>query len=223
MAELIRPKLLEWDSNFFDLKVGLIEIDAPEQVNHIDPLDFDVIYVFSSISLDQALMLEPVDVKIIYTKTQNQLQPENNNIEIYQGELNEELRTLALESGAYSRFKIDPKLKHQFEDLYFEWIKNSVEGDFADFVCIQKSEDQIVGFSTLKKKGNFYDIGLIAVDANNRGTGIGAKLMHKMESIAGSTSEIRVATQQQNEAACDFYSKLGYQVYSTTYIYHLWP
>lgn len=122
-----------------------------------------------------------VDEKITFYKRIN----EENNLKcstfIKPYNLNfasEKLKSLALQSGIYSRFKIDSNFRsNEYEKLYLEWIEKSVKREMADEILVYSENDDEKGFITLMIKNNKGSIGLIAVDEKERGKSVGKKLV----------------------------------------------
>ncbi len=219
---------LEWDSNFFNLKVG--EFIYYQNYKDKDLSAFDLIYVVSD--KDFELQLENfensfAETKVIFNKkpekgNQNP-QPifsfDKQNIDI------QELYYLAFESGKNSRFLLDKKFNpNHFRMLYKQWIDNSINKKFADDVLVYFEEKTAKGFVTYKVIDTTATIGLIAVNPNSQGKGIGAKLVQHLENLAfeKGIKQIMIPTQMNNISACNFYSKQGYAIKSKTYIKHYW-
>ena len=212
---------LDWDSFFFEREIGFYSLKS--KTNNFDfDKKFDLVYIFSTYPLPSENFPKCIDKKIVYTKTITKQVPKDSKVAIYNGNLNQDLIDLSIQSGIYSRFKLDKKLSPYFEKLYTLWIKNSIENTFADFVLVYRDEDKIVGFLTLKEKETYFDIGLFAVSEKYRGKGIGTALLTKVDSMIGIGKEVRVVTQKDNQQACRIYEKHGLSKHSLTYIYHLW-
>jgi dTDP-4-amino-4,6-dideoxy-D-galactose acyltransferase len=137
----------------------------------------------------------------------------------------EKLKDLALQSGIFSRFKIDPNFRNnEFEKLYKEWIERSVKKELSDEVLVYYEDNTEKGFVTVSIKNNVGTIGLIAVDENVRGKSIGKKLMSAaLYYLSGENVEIaEVATQKANVNACRFYKAIGFEIKNIVNVYHLW-
>lgn len=233
-------RYLEWDSIFFNLKIGKIDVVTNEDQNTL--LDtlltnqtlYDLIYVFSSYPLNSNILSLPnlklVDTKVLLSKSLEEKNISNSNLSdimSYQYELpNSELYKLSLISGMYSRYKLDGRLPSgSFEKLYNTWIEKSVSKEISDVVLIHKKNLKIDAMCTLKYKLTEPQIGIIAVDDNSRGTGIGSKMIMAAEQCVLNETQYRklkVATQLRNETAMNFYKKNRFEVISTTYVYHFW-
>lgn len=214
-------KRLDWDSRFFEREIGLYNV-LNQKDNFNCPPEFDLVYLFSDKELFYNGLPKCIDKKIIFIKETVTEIVNESNVELYDGALNQELIELSIQSGVYSRFRLDKKLSSYFELLYTLWIKNSIESDFADYILVYKLENKIIGFLTLKEKEDYFQIGLISVSEKHRGKGIGTALLKKVDMIVGVNKEVRVVTQLDNQSACNLYSKNGYSQSSLTYIYHLW-
>lgn len=136
------------------------------------------------------------------------------------------LEALALESGRFSRFRLDPRIgEARWEELYRLWIRNSLAGQMADAVFAWRRDGAITGFVTVKREASTQArIGLIGVDAAERGAGVGTELVAAARQWAAGErlKDLWVATQRANRAACQFYTSRGFTLTSETDIYHLW-
>ncbi|QMU26808.1 GNAT family N-acetyltransferase [Adhaeribacter radiodurans] len=170
------------------------------------------------------------DEKVTYTTqlSTNHLVINNTNaaIQSYSNAvLPTDLQQLALQSGVYSRFNLDPNFKNQeFEKLYTAWLQNSINNKVAREVVVYRLEDVIIGFITLSEKNKTGQIGLFAVEEQNRRQGIGTQLLeialHKFYSYG--CQQVLVSTQRRNQAACRFYEKSGFILKNRENVYHFW-
>ena len=178
---------LDWDSDFFGFEVARInapELDEVELRTALETLEAKRFALAYWAAADRATT-PPLaarlggflaDRKTTYAidlgaLDVNALEP-TPDIERY-GALRAcpELESLALESGAMSRFRVDPKFpKGTFEALYKQWIHKSAAGTLADAILVWRNPaGKIAGMVTLGRKNRRADIGLIAVDAAARG------------------------------------------------------
>lgn len=213
-----------WDSNFFGFPIYQVSINHEHEFKEIEAhlkQRKAFYYIFSDLALHNCT---PIDVKVTFKK-QVTINFQTPQLEYYKTTATSfhEIKELAFQSGAFSRFKIDVDLNPKFEKLYEMWIEKSIEGSFADEVLVTYNADKISGFITLKYNDLFAAIGLIAVDESLRGKGTGRRLMQMAEFATNqkSLSEIRVPTQLANLRACNFYKIQGYTELNRTYIYHL--
>lgn len=229
--------ILEWDSVFFQKKIAYIEYsnttkkqdikEIKAEIDRLQQIDSECIYLFScdQISLDEYNAYQ-VDIKRTYVLNDPEYIEINDSLNIakpvYQGNISD-LYNLAIQSGEYSRFKIDPNFSEaDFIRLYHKWIENSVENGFADYVIVAIDKAPI-GLITAKIKDDRIIIGLLATDAKYRGQGIGTRLIQEIKNEASKNSlKLEVVTQADNKTACDFYEKMGFRKANDTYIYHIW-
>jgi dTDP-4-amino-4,6-dideoxy-D-galactose acyltransferase len=136
-----------------------------------------------------------------------------------------ELTTLAFESGKYSRFRADPHMtESQFQAVYKEWIKNSVNHSIASDVLVINNNNHLLGFVTLGEKNQRGDIGLLAVSENARGKNVGTSLVKSSQQyfIQHKYTHSQVVTQQANIPACKLYEKCGYHIEKIELFFHFW-
>ena len=224
-------KKLEWDSSFFGYSVGQAIVKAGEITNEQNLLNeaenYKLVYVVSG----EEIILPFARLKFVDTKTtliKEGLVKENcfdfNLIEDFK-EQNEKLENLALQSGVYSRFRIDSNfVNKEFEKLYHKWLADSLNKILADNVIVFNEQGECNGFITVKCQNDFALIGLIAVDEKSKGKGVGLALLNYVNNLAikNGLDKIKVVTQLGNIAAMKLYEKAGYTIESKKYIYHLW-
>lgn len=220
---------LEWDSSFFGYKVGKLEVGEGEVISTEELLnsDYKLVYLMSNEQLTPLQLGDAnallVDVKLLLGKPAQKTNEHDKAI-VSLNHLTDELVNLAIQSGVYSRYKLDGNFRNnEFERMYTTWITSSVEReDTAVYGFLH--QDKLAGFITLAIKNNAADIGLIAVNEAQRGLNIGTKLLAMAEVYAtqNQLSNITVNTQLANKSALNFYIKNGYKELKRTYIYHLW-
>ena len=222
-------KHLDWDSSFFNKKIGLLDLSNDFQYSEIQN-DYDLIYVISKEEIAVAIpnfKLSYLENKIVFSKKTVQSR-ESTDANIFL-ELTDshkkEIYALAFESGKFSRFKLDPNFSRtEFEKLYKKWVDNSYAKEFADGVLIYKEKNFILGFVTYKVWDGYANIGLIGVCPKHQGKGIGKKLLQSVENELANigVDELRIPTQLQNEKACLFYVKMGYEIIENNILKHYW-
>ena len=224
---------LQWDSDFFSMRIGKIDIAPNDFLDVYRKLTeasdyYDLIYVF----VKKALQHRPknvnlVDVKKVYAKFLSEVPVISDQVSIYTDTIpNDDLYRLALISGTCSRYNLDKQLPiNSYERLYKRWIEQSVNGYMADKVLVHRSNRQIDGMVTVRIKDGIASIGLIAVDKQIQGKGIGLKLINAVEHFLLTKTSVRileVATQLNNVGACNFYKKCGFKIENEMYVYHWW-
>ena len=225
---------LQWDSVFFGLRIGRIDIVSNERWKMLLQeasslqMHYDLIYVFSEQELPtDSNKVRLVDTKTIYAKSIDSSAIMPATIERYQESTpNADLYRLALLSGVYSRFRLDDSLPiDSYERMYRCWMERSVDGSMADLVLVHRTDDQTDGMITLKIHDDIAHIGLVAVDEGAQGRGIGTMLIKAVEAYLQSNTTVRhlkVATQWANKPACHLYEKNGFIVEEKSNIYHWW-
>ena len=225
---------LEWDSNLFGYEIGKISIES-EDDNFDNVLlakdDFKLVYVESDAPIVKK-ELGTCYEKIKYFKEVDRDRTSviirgDLTVEKYSENLTDQLLSLTYLSGVYSRFRLDENFENnEYKKLYKKWIQNSLTGKIADNVEVVKDDtSKILGFVTIKFENSTAEVGLIAVDNNARGLGLGSLLLNKVNeiSINKKCKKIFVSTQKNNKMACKFYEKNGFKEFETKYIYHWWP
>lgn len=220
---------LDWDSSFFNKKIGLLELSNGSNFSEIQN-DFDLIYVICN----KDIAIEITDYKqshsenkVVFSKkiAQKNDAKDSNVFMVLEDSTREEIYKLAFESGKCSRFKLDPNFDNlEFENLFKKWVDNSFNKEFADAVLVYKEENKILGFVTYKVWDKQATVGLIGVCSKYQGKGIGKKLIQYVEiDVANKgVNELRIPTQLQNEMACRFYSKMGYEIVENKILKHYW-
>jgi dTDP-4-amino-4,6-dideoxy-D-galactose acyltransferase len=239
----IKIELLEWDSDFFGFRIGVVRIDNfnKAEISNLPEImkseGIKLIYIIMNEwdSANHELLLtinaKLVDKKTTYSKF---LEPCNRKnsltfpvVEFYKELFSSQFLDLAFDSGKYSRFLLDQGFGRKlFEKLYSEWLHKSIDGKLADKVWVALDEKKIVGFVTVKKsmENRTGQIGLIAVSENYRGKKIGHSLMSKCDEwyLENNLNFAKVVTQGDNIAASNFYETFGYKIEKIDYYYHLW-
>ena len=136
-----------------------------------------------------------------------------------------DLITLALQSGEFSRFKLDPLFPSKLYDkLYTAWITRYVRKEIGWGVLVAKDGDLTMGMVALGDKNGRGDVGLLAVAPQASGKGVGKALM----AAAGASFEakgydkVQVVTQRANRRACRLYEVCGYKVEKIDDVVHFW-
>jgi dTDP-4-amino-4,6-dideoxy-D-galactose acyltransferase len=220
---------LDWDSSFFGYEVASCTgfTDSAQDLATLNNSPFSLIYV----GLIQTLTPAPAnfylaDEKIVLEREIGSDQIFETDAAIQMVEQNTiQLTHLALQSGVYSRFKIDPNFKNnEFEKLYTIWIENALHQENHKRVLAFVEEDKITGFVSISEKLGVLNIGLIAVDEHARGKGIGNKLINWVCKYAQDNKfkKVSVVTQAANLEAMNFYHKNFFTVVSRTFMYHVW-
>lgn len=236
-------ELLDWDSEFLGVRVARIippKLDFVELGSVLEALRYNGVSLAywaadgnseesASAARDLGGML--VDNKVTYIADLSHFCDESFRemglVEEYDGDfVTEEMERLAIQSGEYSRFRVDPFIPQgKFEALYRHWIAMSVAGVMADVIMVIRNDaDMIVGMITLRKYGDGGDIGLVAVDPGYRGKGYGRLLVMSALRFffTHGCRYAQVVTQEQNIPACKLYEAVGCQVEKYSNFFHFW-
>lgn len=225
---------LDWDSEFLELEVGAINYNGEmfelESLAH----SFDLIYLFTDKffefpgALTAYFDVSLTDEKVTYSKKISAAHSPDESIRMLEQEFipNEQVISIAIQSGAYSRFNVDRLFpKEKFRELYRLWCVNSISRKIAEQVFVYEFDGVIAGLITVGLKNGIPDIGLLAVDEAYRGRHIGHKLVAAAENWAVNqkkANELQVVTQAANLPACNFYEKTGFHLQQKHYVYHCW-
>lgn len=233
-------KILDWDSRFFGYKIASVQASdlKPDKLSKIlsdlKKESCKLVYCFvdpaDEVTNNSILKLSGMlaDEKVTFS-----IQGFDENKSFTSGHIQpytltyptDRIKDLALQSGIYSRFKVDPGFRNnEYENLYTEWIVKSIDKSFADEILVYYDDNDEKGFISLSTKNNIGSIGLLAVDERERGKSIGKKLINATFAyfISKAVSEIEVVTQKANRTACAFYESQGFKVKSITNVYHIW-
>lgn len=228
--------VLKWDSNFFNRKIGELEVtdkslclveaalkkakkEAYEYVmcklkdyntiqsRHLEFLGF----YLSDMGITWAIQID----KFSYTRS-------NENDHDIRAATDSDIPSIKEIAGPLfreSRFYNDPFYsKEDADKLYDAWIENSVNGDAADIVLYIHKK----GFITCKKSPNDKGhIVIIGVTIDQRGKSLGSALIKealKWFQTQG-VNLVSVRTQLKNIDAMNFYSKLGFFIKEYDMVY----
>lgn len=228
---------LEWDSVFFGLRIGRADVCSIGELQQLSnkvlslKKEYDLLYVFIHKDIDGTLLeweqqgAKLVDNKTVYIKNVS-ANKNDQNVKLYSAVVPDvDLYRLSIASGVYSRFKTDDRMpRGSFERLYNRWIEGSCSGELANAIFVHKGYS-VDGLVTVSWDQRDAAIGLVAVDEDVRGHGIGSRILQTMENYLAThtkTQKISVATQYSNTPARRLYEKNGYTIESITNIYHWW-
>ena len=223
---------LQWDSNFFGLRIGKAEIYSIDDIENLQNMElelknqYDLIYIFNYTD-KKVDFVTLVDIKVDYAKV---VEPKEYNTHVHSyvnNSCTEQLYRLSLISGQHSRYNIDKKFPEgSYEALYRRWIEQSVCKNLADDVLVYIDNSIECGMVTyrINKEDNTARIGLVAVDDAIQGKGIGSSLISSLENLLNKQGidKLYVSTQEDNIKACRWYEKNGFSVDSKVEIYHWW-
>lgn len=226
---------LEWDSNFFNLKIAKLEGSGLSRDLLVELEDsytdkIDLIYYYSEEPLPENFFSNFYEVILVDTKVpiirEVVQKGKNPKISSYTNKkANKELLKLAKLAGQHTRFKIDPNISEEKYNKLFElWIEKSVTGELATTVLVYEIDNIIVGFGTVLIEGEIGRAPLLAVNRNYEGRGISFALMDAMESymFENGCKFAVSSTQATNKKALKIYERYGIKFEKKIFVYHFW-
>jgi GNAT superfamily N-acetyltransferase len=231
---------LKWDSDFFNLKIGRIEVSNKLKFNKLDfsksdIMSYDLVYLFSydgPINSESFLpnRLDLVDIMLTMSKPFEADELEQS-IEFRTELTNSELiecYEIARQTSVVSRFYKEPLIgKEKTIELYHKWIDNSINQKFSDGIFVYKHEGRIIGIHIIKtdvQKGNGI-FTLTGVHNDFQGMGIGKRLWKNSYLFWQSNynlTQIISPFSLNNTGSFNFHLKMGFnKIESIKYIYHL--
>jgi GNAT superfamily N-acetyltransferase len=135
------------------------------------------------------------------------------------------LAAIARVSHDATRFYVDQHFdRERVADLYARWIERSIAGELAEAVWVVEADNRPAGYVTLQALPNATQIGLIAVDARERGRGLGGQLIaaSRRWSARQGRPLLTVVTQGRAAGALRFYEREGFRTQSVHFWYHRW-
>lgn len=133
------------------------------------------------------------------------------------------LQTLFGSAFPNSRFRAPYFSDEDSQRFYAEWIRKAVLGQFDDICLIQRTTNgELQGAVSLRVNSKTARIGLLAVEENARGQGIGTHLMQQAISWAQQqgAEKLFVATQHSNLNAIHLYQNLGARICAMNYWFY---
>lgn len=235
MPEIIDKK---WDTEFFGFKTGELQFSGNKEefdqmLHKATDNNYRLLYWKIATNNEENNRLAAAenlflgDTKMVYQipALPNLLPEIKQQVHSWDQPLNQQLISLGITSGEFSRFKTDPLMpKGIFEKMYAEWVKQSVQGTMGNVIYYIGNETLIKGFVTLQFHPDYVEIGLIAVDANFRKQNIASNLIYFAAHMAytHNLKSVQVATQLANIPANNLYTKCGGTIISSENIFHIW-
>lgn len=237
---MTKIEYLEWDSNFFGIRVGRIVVEDESLFDTADFLlqaeqNFDLIYV---LSYDK--MLSPTKVvsgKLTLKEIMLTLSMPFNKKNFKTGYYNfrtsltdhelKECYRISEQTSIVSRFYSEPLVgEEKTKLLYRKWIDSALDRSFSDGIFLQKEDDETIGIhliktDTVNRVGHFT---LTGVNPMLKRKGIGKNLW--MQAYAywaqeGNIDTIKSPFSFKNIESLNFHLKMGFnKVEEIKYIYH---
>tara|TARA_Y100000589_G_C27118639_1_gene615403 strand:- start:635 stop:1333 length:699 start_codon:yes stop_codon:yes gene_type:complete len=223
----------EWLSNILNKKAyKLKEISNINSFENLPKNIFIEVKIRSN-NLEEIKKAEQLGFKLIdiglyffNEKFENLIYKKDNLQNIRYANIRDEkaIRAIASNSFTESRFYKDIQIKKSIASkIKEEWASNFFKGERGDHLIVAENEGKIIGFLLLiKNKLNELTIDLIAVDKKYRGRNFGTEMINFVNlHLSNGIKRINVGTQLTNIGAINLYSKLGYKLKYSEYIFHI--
>ncbi|MCB2408494.1 GNAT family N-acetyltransferase [Hymenobacter lucidus] len=232
--------LLEWDSAFFGFPTGRLQASGLSIVALRNILaeakqeGYQLLYWFvtptdtQSLTTAQTLGLPVMDEKRTYSWSVKNVPLRPTDVHPFSAAMaTPPLVELAVQSGIYSRFRLDPDFAPGvFEKLYAQWLATALTGADGQqvFAYYPAAVTTAVGLLTLEKQPDSSRIGLLAVAEHWQKQGVGKQLVTaaQWEAHAAGSTQLLVTTQGANRAACALYESCGFVLHERQVVFHLW-
>jgi dTDP-4-amino-4,6-dideoxy-D-galactose acyltransferase len=229
---------LAWDSDWLGLPVARVVgegLNDPARLAAVlaqcQTAGVKLLYLVLNPTQQQAAVaVQVVGAQLVDSKHVYQQRVEANNFPtapshnvLFQAEtLTPTLQQLAVQSGEYSRFRLDKRIGlPAFEALYTNWLHRSL---LQGQVWGMATHAGTVGLLAFASHEHYASIELLAVAATARRQGTGKCLVQLAQQLAyrQGCDMLQVVTQGLNQPARRLYERCGFQLARTEHIYHLW-
>lgn len=209
---------LEWESEFFNLKVGLLDFSGDRPLHQADFHAYDIVQAKllsqQTAELDElgALGFRLVEGEADFVLGLDAA-ARPAGIRIARAEHIPVLRSAAGEAFAWSRFRSPWYKPGESSRFYARWIENAVLGTF-DHQCLLAVDDagNMQGFISLRELSDgSARVGLLATLPASQGLGVGQRLLAAASDWcrARRLTRLHVATQLSNLPALRLYQRCG--------------
>jgi ribosomal protein S18 acetylase RimI-like enzyme len=135
-----------------------------------------------------------------------------------------QVRKVAGDSFSFSRFHLDPDISdHTASRIKEAWAGNFFNGNRGQWMVVAEDKKEIAGFlQLLKKNDDQIVIDLIAVNQQSRGKGLASAMIDfAAGNCLGKPATMQVGTQVANFPSLQLYTRLGFRIVSSAYLFHL--
>jgi dTDP-4-amino-4,6-dideoxy-D-galactose acyltransferase len=236
MPEAEPAELLEWDTDFWGVRIGRVAGDVltAERSRAVDlwARSHEVACVYFLARADDPPTLEVaaeagyrlVDVRVELARPVEPVRGEAA-VRPHRAADLPELRAIARASHDNTRFFADPRFADErCRDLYSTWIEESCSG-WADAVLVVEREGLAAGYVTCHlHEGGAASIGLIGVAAGERERGLGGELVVAALAWASGREArvLSVVTQGGNVRAQRLFQRGGFRTAAVGLWFHRW-
>jgi len=232
-------ELLKWDSDFFGIKVGKIQLvrgnfEKSKFVDEQNEEHYDLIYGFSSADKTSNGFWEllgfhladcPVTVSMKFDLTKYK----NLEYECCTGLSKNDVKAcyeIAEMIAPVSRFYREPTIGRELtKKMYRKWIDTALDGSFSDYLFVERVERKIVGIHAIKTDNNVGIFTLTGVRDGFTGQGMGRRLWGQSFSYwANNTPKVNLIRSRfsiNNIPSFNFHIAMGFNIVeSVNHIYH---
>lgn len=229
-----------WDSDFFGLNIGKVEID----IDNFNPIlfkeeandnKFDLVYAFClqhilPIDKIESAKLDLLDIQLTmskeFIKDDYLHEPYVLKTSLSDSELIECYK-IAEEISIHSRFYKESLIGSELtKRLYRKWIDNALNNSFSDGIIVTKNNGIISGIHIVKTdyQNQIGNCSLIGVNDLYKGKRLGQNLWQQANSYWANESNIaktKVPFSINNVGSFNFHLKMGFnKIEEIKYIYH---
>lgn len=240
MKDLV--SLLEWDTAHFGFPIAQIEkvtiskaeIDKILQYCkevQVKLLQFKCdVHHRNSVLLAESNNFHFADLRMILRKDLTQslnISPLPDKILFREADIRDAELLMEIVENLYvhSRYYFDANFpRAKVNDLYREWVRKAITGEFDDLAWVVCTEDEPVAFCTVRFNGHEAIIGLVGVHPEHNGLGMGKLVLEnalfnlKKKGI----KQVKVGTQGRNYPAIRLYQRVGFILQNSQIYYHRW-
>ena len=232
-------EFLKWDSDFFDIKVGKIELwrgsfDKAKFINLQEKEEYDLIYGFSNANQTpygfwESLGFHLADCAVTLSMKFNPVQYRDIEYECCSNLSREDINVcyeISEMIAPLSRFYKEPAIGSELtKKMYRKWIDNALDGTFSDHLFVERIRGKIAGIQAIKTDNNVGAVTLIGVREGFQRQGIGRKLWNQSagywSNYSSKVNLVKVKFSIRNVSSFNFYIAIGFNtVESVNYIYH---
>jgi len=226
-------RFLEWDTQFFGVRIASLEAQGISAEQWHTALAFcreqriGCLYVLASSGSDHEHPLragaKQTDLRVTLERRPPFGRSESSRIRLALESDIPALRAIAARSHTDSRFYADGGFaRDRCDELYATWIEKSVRG-WADSVFTSGEPGAPQCYLSYHEREEHSEIGLVAVAEEARGQGLGRALVEAaLIRAAPGLKPVHVVTQGRNEGATALYEKCGFELLTVQSRFHLW-
>jgi ribosomal protein S18 acetylase RimI-like enzyme len=230
---------LEWDSNFFGLRIGKKVIKDfehdfnPDGFHEEAKRNYDLVYIMSFNKLISPEKFHSIDIELIDIQIEMSMpfKPlQGHDFNILSSPTDQELiecYRIAEEVSSVSRFSKEPLIGiSKAKSLYRAWVDNAIEKKIADGILIHKSNEFIKGIHIVKTDltKNAGYCSMIGVKKEDAHKGIGKALWEQARRYWTAQKNIEkchVVFSLTNIQSMQFHINIGFNsIEEIRYIYH---